>query len=201
MLAGWATAIVAYWLPWLAPGPAALQFNGFQLAEWTTRLPVQNLGPCSCHLNFLGILAGLALLGGLLSGIEPEKSAALRRSLGAISALHMALILPGYPFVLGILRDPEARAQGMLTLAAAIGLGLAYLLAPRIKRHLRYGMAGLLAFAISALAYWSLAAVRPQFARLLPEMGNPGSGFSLFLAGCLIVCLAGLAGAVATWKD
>ena len=199
---GWLAALLGPWLPWLAPGSAALRFNLLELAEWITRLPgirEESLAPS--RLQFLALLAGLALLGGLIAGQCLSEPAALRRLVLAAGAFHALLIFPGYPFILDSLSDPVARSQALLGLGALAGMAAAFRAASRLSPAVVGGGVSALGLATLALAWGSWRLASREFATLLPEMGSPGPGLYLFLSGGLLVTVAGPAAGGGRGRD
>ena len=69
-IVGLGLAWLGYWAPWIAHRAAALNLNGYELAEWITRLPAGRDGslPLS-RIDFLAPLAALAALSALFARV------------------------------------------------------------------------------------------------------------------------------------
>ncbi len=117
-------ALIACYLPWINHPAAALSFNAYDLAEWTSLSPAVRSGSLPLLAPFLlrAVFGGLALL----FGLRALRSDGIWARLGyALLALILALtLLPPFEFFRGAGDDPNYRQQALITLGTFFLLGL-----------------------------------------------------------------------------
>ncbi|MBI4769018.1 MAG: hypothetical protein HY784_01040, partial [Chloroflexi bacterium] len=148
------------------------------------------------RLSILASLAGVVLLGAAVSALlrrtgRPRGAWAVL----ALSALAALFLFPGYPAILHLFDDPEARAQALLGAGSLLGMGLIAGPGRRLPLRGLSALAGLLGVGVAAFTLRTAAALRPELAALLPDLGRPGPGLILLLAGSSLAGLAGQLGA------
>jgi phosphoglycerol transferase MdoB-like AlkP superfamily enzyme len=147
-------AVLAYYLPWVVNPAAALTFNAYDLAEWTSLPPSVRGGSIPLLAPFL--LRGVLGLLALLFGLRALQHTDWQRWLHVLLALGLAItLMPPLDFFRGTFDDANYRQQfalgigtltGLVVLAALAGRWLPALALRRIE-------AGIAALAmVSALA-------------------------------------------------
>lgn len=191
---GLALALVGYWAPWLPATAAALQLNGFELAEWVTFLPEVRDGSASIgRLTFLAPLACLAVAWAWAA--PTSRSRALRVFLSFSGAGLSLLLLPAYPAILTSMSDAELRPTLILATLTAVGALAALPLTWRVPGIAR---ALILVLGIVALLNGLRGALglRAAYARLLGQPLQPAWGWWVMMAGIVLAITAALAGLI-----
>ncbi|MBI3763389.1 MAG: hypothetical protein HY260_16200 [Chloroflexi bacterium] len=120
---GLALVWAGYWAPWIAHRAAALNLNGYELAEWITFLPGVRDGSLRLsRFDFLAPLSAIVILTALAAA-TPGLSSWVRWPARAVGLLGAIAILPEYPFILSAPTDPELRPTlilGIVTIAAVL---------------------------------------------------------------------------------
>jgi hypothetical protein len=114
-------AVLAFYLPWITNPAAALTFNAYDLAEWTSLRPDVRGGaiPLLAPLLLRAVLGLIALL----FGLRALNHAGWQRWLYAALALALAItLLPPLDFFRGAFDDPNYRQQFGLAVGTLIGL-------------------------------------------------------------------------------
>ena len=187
-----ALSLLGFWLPWLAPEPAGLQLNAFELSDWVMMSPdvAYRAYPVQ-RLSFVSIAACLTIGFGL----------ALSRSRAGLSwrawlarpttwALALGLFasfltaLPYFPHALIGWREPEWRLQWLMAVGALV-VGVATLLVST-----GWGRLGLVALALGGahLTFWSWWLTRP-LAESLIGTAPTGLGWFLCLSGWAVMLI------------
>jgi hypothetical protein len=121
---GLGLAWAGYWAPWIAHRSAALNFNGYELAEWITRLPGVRDGSLRLgRLDFMLPLAAISLSTALAADATSGLSGWLRWPARLLALLGGLLILPEYPFILTAPTDPELRPTLILGVGVMLMVG------------------------------------------------------------------------------
>jgi len=213
-----ALAWVGYFTPWLWPVPAALRLSGYDLVEWLTFAQSVRDGAYSItRLDMLWPLVGIALLTALtVQKSEPQRRRrtrshgheenkkrflrdlcvfAVKNWLPILLALFAAfLILPGYPFILTAMDDPELRPQmmaGIVTGIAVVGAVALAWLRPNWARWASVVIA--LLSLVAALRAFLIS--RQPIADILTRPAPIGYGVVLSVVGfgwLAVVCLISL---------
>lgn len=189
-----ALSLLGFWLPWLAPEPAGLQLNAFELSDWVMLTPdvAYRTYPVE-RLSFVSIAAcltigfGLALSrsrAGLTWKTWLARPTTWVLALGGAASFLTAL--PYFPHALIGWREPEWQRQWLMAVAA-LGLGVA-----AIGLSAGWGRLALVALALGGahLTFWSWWLTRPLAESLMG--GAPtGPGWLLCLTGWVGVLLVG----------
>jgi len=164
---GLALCWAGYWAPWIAHRAAALNFNGYELAEWTTRLPGVRDGSLRLgRLDFMLPLACLSLATALAAGVTPMRGW-LRWAARLLALLGGFLILPEYPFILTAHIDPELRPTLVLGVVILGGVVIGSWVIRRLE--IRDWLVGV---TISLLALAALGFTIRSLVVMLPVLGE-----------------------------
>ncbi len=186
--------LLGFWLPWLAPEPAGLQLNAFELSDWVILTPdvAYRAYPVE-RLSFVSIAACLTIGFGLAlsrsrAGV-PWRTWLTRQTtwalaLGLIASFLTAL--PYFPHALVGWREAEWQRQWLLAVGA-LAIGVATVALP-----VGWGRLGLVALALGGahLTFWSWWLARP-LAESVIGLAPTGPGWPLCLAGWAGVLLVG----------
>jgi hypothetical protein len=169
---GLALAWSGYWAPWIAHRAAALNLNGYELAEWITFLPGLRDGSLRLgRLDFLLPLSCICLLTALAAWLTPNLPGWARWAATAVAFLGAFAILPEYPFILTAHADPELRPAltlGVFTMVAVLVAGPAIPRLPQDTRWRALWPAADLTLIVVAIAFgaWALVIVWPALAEV-----------------------------------
>ena len=182
-----------YWAPWIAHRAAALQWSGYELAEWSSRLPGVRDGSLRLsRLDFLAPLSAIALITALAArdGRQPSWLSWAARALALLGAIA---ILPEYPDL--VIAHADAELRPVLILGVATVLVTAAILVwgsreptwPWLPRYLGAAMIGLLAAVAFGFTVRALVVVWPALAVLFDAAPRLNWGPVALVVGlCLI---------------
>lgn len=179
-------SLLGFWLPWLAPAPAGLQLNAFELSDWVMLTPdvAYRAYPVN-RLSFVSIAACLTVGFGLALGRSRSGRAwriwiAQPATWALMAAMLAAFLtaLPYFPHALIGWREPEWQLQWLM----AVGAWFAGLVAIVLPTGL--GRLGFVALALGGahLTFWSWWIARP-LAEGVIGTAPTGLGWPLCLAG------------------
>lgn len=171
---------LGYVMPWVTHQSAALQINGFDLAEWMTFLPEVRSG--SLAANRITQLVPLAIAVVTTAAFAWEVRGLGRWLLLAVAGVGLVSLLPGYPFILFFREDVTVQRQLMLAAAAAV-LTTATFLLPRLPYSLGVWLRVALVAVGVVVAVFNFAALQPVVSALYGASIPPGSGLVLMVAG------------------
>ncbi len=193
--AGLLLALVGFWLPWLAHPAAALNLNGYELAEWVTLMPEGQAGAAPLNrLTFLAPCACLTVLFGLAAARSRRDRARVPRSWlgwGLLTAalLSASAVFPYYPYFLTAPADlnSEFFVQFWVAAASLLAVAITFLLPDEANDLLQIalGLAG------AGLAVWSLTALTPLARSALGLDWRWGPGWAAVLLGFAVVLVDG----------
>ena len=196
-----------YWAPWIAHRAVALQWNGYELAEWSTRLPGVRDGSLGLgRLDFLAPLSAISLLTALAAypAIADRPPAWLRWPAGLLALLGAFAVLPEYPDILIAHADAELRPRLILGLATVLataailvsrGRGLTRL--PVLPRYFTAAARWILVAIALGFTVRALVVVRPALAVIFDAAPRLNWGPVALLVGLCLVWAAELGASIA----